>query len=86
MFENLFVDTRSVLVELSIVPMDGNEQNGNLVADMLDLFEESGLFYEYSRNSASLEGRWEDVNPLIIACYERVHERFPQGYLRIAIR
>jgi hypothetical protein len=66
--------------------MDGNGQNDNLVAGMLDIFEESGLFYEYSRNSASIEGSWEDINPLIITCYERVHDRFPQGYLKIAIR
>lgn len=85
MFENLFVDTYAVLVELTLIPM-GNGQSNIQIADMLDIFDESGLFYEHSRNSACIEGKWNEISPLIFACYERVQEQFPQGFLRISLR
>jgi len=86
MFDDLFVDTRTVLVELSIIPMNGNGQNNNLVVGMLDILEKSGLVYEYSRNSASIEGNWNVISPLIYSCYERIQEQFPQGFLIVSIR
>jgi uncharacterized protein YqgV (UPF0045/DUF77 family) len=86
MFEDLFVDTHEGLVELSVIPMGGNGHSHDQISEMLDIFESSRLFYDYSRNRASIEGQWADVSPLIYACYERIHERFHHSYLTVSIR
>jgi len=86
MLVNQVVDTRKVLVELSIIPLGGNGQISEQIAEMLNIVDQTGLFYERFHNGACIEGEWSDINPVIYACYERVQEQSPQGFLNVSIR
>ena len=82
MLNDQVVDTRKVLVELSVIPMGGNGQ----MAKVLNVVDKTGLFYERTHNGTCIEGEWNDVSALIYACYERVQEQYPQGFLQVSIR
>jgi uncharacterized protein YqgV (UPF0045/DUF77 family) len=80
------LDQRRVLVELSVIPLNGNGHSRELVAEMVSQVEKTGLIYEQVRNSLCLEGFWKDICPFIYACYERVQEKYPQGFLKLSVR
>jgi uncharacterized protein YqgV (UPF0045/DUF77 family) len=82
MLNDQVVDTRKVLVELSVIPMGGNGQ----MAKVLNVVDKTGLFYERTHNGTCIEGEWNDISALIYACYERVQEQYPQGFLQVSIR
>ena len=82
MLNDQVVDTRKVLVELSVIPMGGNGQ----MAKVLNVVDKTGLFYERTHNGTCIEGEWNDISAFIYACYERVQEQYPQGFLQVSIR
>ena len=86
MLNDQVVDTRKVLVELSVIPLGGNDQISGQIAKLLNTVDKTGLFYERTRNGTCIEGEWNDISPLIYECYERVQEQSPQGYLKVSIR
>jgi uncharacterized protein YqgV (UPF0045/DUF77 family) len=86
MLNNQMVDTRKVLVELSVIPLGGNGQFRDQIAKVLNVVDRTGLYYERTHNGTCIEGEWNDVSALIYACYERVQEQFPQGFLEVSIR
>lgn len=86
MFNDQSVATRKVLVELILVPMSGNGQVKDRIAKVLNTVDKSGLFYQRTYNGSFIEGEWKDVSALIYACYERMQEEFPEGFLEVSIR
>ena len=78
--------THKVLVELSVIPMGGNGQTSDQVAKVLNIVDKTGLFYERTHNGTCIEGTWSEISPIIHACYERVQEQSPQGFLKVSIR
>ncbi len=79
-------DTRKVLVELSVIPLGGNGQVSDQVAKVLNIVDKTGLFHERTHTGTCVEGEWSDVSPLLYACYERVQDQAPQGFLKVSIR
>jgi uncharacterized protein YqgV (UPF0045/DUF77 family) len=86
MLSDQTVDARKVLVELSIIPLGGNGRIDDQISGVLDLVDNTGLFHQRTGNGTCVEGQWREISPLIYACYERVQEQFPQGYLKVSIR
>ncbi|NIM92124.1 MAG: hypothetical protein GTO18_00195 [Anaerolineales bacterium] len=86
MLNNQAVDTRKVLVELSVIPLGGNGQISDHVATVLNTADKIGLLHERTHNGACIEGAWSDISPLIYACYERVQDHASQGFLKVSIR
>lgn len=86
MLNDQVIDTRKVLVELSVIPLGDNSKASDQITEMLNLVDKTGLFYERSHNGTCIEGRWSDICPLIYACYEQVQEQSPQGFLKVSIR
>ena len=80
------VDTRKVLVELSVIPLGGNGQISDQIDKVLNIVDKTGLFYERMNNRTCIEGEWNDISALIYACYERVQEQSPDGFLKVSIR
>ena len=80
------VDTRKVLVEISVIPLGGNGPISDQIAKVLNIVDETGLFYERTHNGTCIEGEWIDICALIYTCYERVQEQYPQGFLKVSIR
>ena len=86
MLHDQLVGTRKVLVELSIVPLGGNGHTSEQIDGVLNLVDKTRLFSQRMHNGTCIEGEWRDICPLIYACYERVQESTPQGYLKVSIR
>lgn len=86
MMKNKNVDPRNILVELSVIPLGSNGQTVDQINSVLSLVDSTGLFHQRTHNGTCIEGKWNDISPLILACYERVQEQTPQGYLKISIR
>jgi uncharacterized protein YqgV (UPF0045/DUF77 family) len=80
------VDAHKVLVELSIVPLGNNGQVKDQIAEVLSIVDKTGLFHQRTHYGTTIEGQWSDISPLIYACYERVQEQSPQGFLKVSIR
>lgn len=86
MLNDQFVDTRKVLVELSVIPLGGIGQNSEQVAKVLNIVDKTGLLHERTHTGACIEGEWSDISRLLYACYERVQDQAPQGFLKVSIR
>ncbi len=86
MINDQLMDTQKVLVELSIIPLSGNGQINDRVAQVLNIVDETGLLHERTQNGTCIEGEWNDISALIYTCYERVQEQYPQGFLKVSIR
>ena len=86
MINDQLMDTQKVLVELSIIPLSGNGQTNDRVAQVLSIVDETGLFHERTHNGTCIEGEWNDISALIYTCYQRVQEQYPQGFLKVSIR
>ena len=84
--ENQVTETGEVLVELSIIPLGSNGHAKEQVKEVLRLVDRSGLYYDRLQNGTCIIGRWEEISPLLYACYQRVQEQAPQGFLKISIR
>ena len=86
MFTSQATDTRKVLVELSVVSLNGNGHHRDERPFALDIVEKSGLFYEQARNVICIEGEWNKISEIIYQCYDRVQAQSPQGFLQVSIR
>ena len=86
MFTSQVRDTHKVLVELSVISMNGNGHHNGQKPIAIDILEKTGLFYHQARNVICIEGDWEEISQVIQQCYERVQEQSPQGYLQVSIR
>lgn len=60
----------SVIVELSIFPMDKGESLSPYVARAVEVIEQSGLAYVFGPMSTSIEGEWDEVMAVVDACYK----------------
>lgn len=66
-----------MLIELSVVPLQGGTSASDEIADVLRIVDESGLPYLLTPSGTCIEGTWDEVMPLVRRCHERVRERSP---------
>lgn len=86
MISNHALDTRQVLVELSVVSPNGNGHHHNQKPFAIDILEKTGLLYHQARSVICIEGEWDEISEVIHQCYERIQEQSPQGFLQVSIR
>jgi uncharacterized protein YqgV (UPF0045/DUF77 family) len=86
MLKDKVVDTHKVLVEISVIPLGGNGQISDQVAHVLNIVDKTGLFHERTHTGTCIEGEWSDISSLLYACYERIQDQAPQGFLKVSIR
>ena len=86
MLNNQTADNHKVLVELSVVQLGGHVQTNDQISKVQNIVEKTGLFSQRTHNGTCIEGEWNDISALIYACYERVQEQYPQGFLQVSIR
>ena len=86
MLNDQVVDTRKILVELSVIPLGGNGQISDQIDKVLNIVDKTGLFYQRMKTGTCVEGEWNDISALIYECYERVQEQSPEGFLKVSIR
>lgn len=61
-----------MLVEFSIVPIGKGASVGSDVAKVLKIVDASGLPYKLNPMGTVVEGRWDDIMPLIRKCHQAV--------------
>jgi uncharacterized protein (TIGR00106 family) len=74
-----------MLVDLSIVPLNGNEHTSDEIARALSIIEASGVRYELTPAGTCLEGSWEEVMPVIERCHREVRKHAPHVVTLIKI-
>lgn len=60
----------SVIINLSIFPIDKGESVGSYVARAIKIIKESGLEYNFGPMSTSIEGEWDEVMGVVNRCFQ----------------
>ena len=61
-----------MLVELSVMPVDGKGELSQHVAEVLKIVDDSGLPYKFTPTGTCIEGSWDKVMALVRECHEKV--------------
>lgn len=59
-----------MLVEFSIIPLNGDSQISDEIAKVMKLVDASGLPYLLTPTGTCIEGDWDEVMTLIRQCHE----------------
>ena len=59
-----------VLLELAIFPNDKGTSLSPYVARVMDVIDKSGLTYQFSAMSTTIEGDWDDVMKVVGDCFK----------------
>ncbi|MBF0614291.1 MAG: MTH1187 family thiamine-binding protein [Magnetococcales bacterium] len=62
----------SVLLELSMTPLDKGESVSAYVARSLDIIDQSGVAYKLGPMGTCLEGEWDEVMAVVKECLIRM--------------
>jgi uncharacterized protein (TIGR00106 family) len=60
----------SVLIEMSIFPMDKGESVSQYVARAIKVIQASGLPYELNPMGTCIEGEWDEVMDVVSRCFQ----------------
>lgn len=63
-----------MLVELSIVPLQGRAHVSDDLAEVLKLVDASGLVYQLTPSGTCIEGGWDEVMELARRCHDRIRQ------------
>ncbi len=73
----------SVLVDLSIFPLDKGDSLSAHVARALKIIRDSGLPYEIGPMGTSLEGEWDEVMGVVNNCFQELKKDCDRVYLAL---
>lgn len=74
----------SVIIDLSIFPMDKNGQSlSPYVARVINTIKASGLAYELGSMGTSIEGEWDEVMQVVDACYKELERDCDRIYVNV---
>lgn len=71
----------SVIIELSLFPMDKGESVSAFVARAVSLIRQSGLAYQLTPMGTCIEGEWEEALKVVDACFRALAEDSDRVYL-----
>ena len=74
-----------MLVEFSIVPVNGNKSMREEVAEAVKIVDASGLPYQLTPTGTCIEGEWEEVMRVIQQCHDRARQICPYVVTHISI-
>ncbi len=64
----------SVLLEVSLTPLDKGESVGQYVSRSLEIIDKSGIDYRVGPMGTCLEGEWDDVMDVVKKCFEAMKQ------------
>jgi uncharacterized protein (TIGR00106 family) len=73
----------SVIINLSIFPMDKGESVSSYVARAVNIIKESGLQYNFGPMGTSIEGEWDEVMGVVNRCFEDLKKDCNRIYLNL---
>jgi len=71
----------SVIIELSLFPMDKGQSVSVFVARAVGIIRQSGLAYQLTPMGTCIEGEWEAVLKVVDACFRVLAEDSDRVYL-----
>jgi uncharacterized protein (TIGR00106 family) len=75
----------SVIVDLSIFPLDKGQSVGRYVARAVNIISTSGLLYKLGPMGTSLEGDWEEVMEVVSRCFKELQRDCERVYLTMKV-
>ena len=75
----------SVLVDLSIFPLDKGDSLSTHVARALKIIRDSGLPYRIGPMGTSLEGEWDEVMGVVNNCFQELKKDCDRVYVALKI-
>jgi uncharacterized protein (TIGR00106 family) len=75
----------SVLVDLSIFPLDKGDGLSAYVARALKIIRDSGLPYRIGPMGTSLEGEWDQVMGVVNNCFQELKKDCDRVYVALKI-
>jgi uncharacterized protein (TIGR00106 family) len=75
----------SVLVDLSIFPLDKGDSLSAHVARALKIIRDSGLPYRIGPMGTSLEGEWDQVMGVVNNCFQELRKDCDRVYVALKI-
>ena len=73
----------SVIVELSLFPMDKGQSVGAFVARAVGVIRESGLAHQLTPMGTCIEGEWDEVLAVVDRCFKAVAADSDRVYLTV---
>ena len=73
----------SVLVDLSIFPLDKGDSLSAHVARVLKIIGDSGLPYKIGPMGTSVEGEWDEVMGLVNNCFQELRKDCDRVYVAL---
>ena len=64
----------SVLLEVSLTPLDKGESVGRYVSRSLEIIDKGGIDYRVGPMGTCLEGEWDDVMAVVKKCFEAMKQ------------
>jgi len=75
----------SAIIELSLFPMDKGQSVSRFVARAVDVIRQSGLAYQLTPMGTCIEGEWEEVLPVVDACFRVLAQDSDRVYLSMKV-
>lgn len=74
-----------MLASFSVVPLGAGEGVKELIAEALDIVDQSGLSYKLGAMQTTIEGDSEKVMEVILRCHRRILELAPRVLTHITL-
>jgi uncharacterized protein (TIGR00106 family) len=75
----------SVIVELSIFPMDKGQSVGSYVARAVGIIDSSGVAYTMGPMGTSMEGEWDEIMGVVTRCFNELRQDCERVYMVIKV-
>jgi uncharacterized protein (TIGR00106 family) len=73
----------SVIVELSLFPLDKGQSVGAFVARAVGIIRESGLACQLTPMGTCIEGQWDEVMAVVDQCFKALAQDSDRVYLTL---
>lgn len=67
----------TMLADFSIIPIGTGAHTSDELGEVLKIVDASGVRYQLTPTATCLEGRWDEIMPLIRKCHDAVREKCP---------
>ncbi len=75
----------SVIIDLSIFPLDKGNSLSSHVARALKIIKDSGLAYELGPMGTSVEGDWDQVMGVVNSCFKELKKDCNRVYMALKL-
>lgn len=76
---------RDLLFSYTILPMGSGDDISLPVSETVSLLQNSGLDHQVTGSCTLIEGKWDEVMPVIEATFHELSEKYPRVYANVTI-